>query len=198
MGFHDVHTFNLAMLAKQAQRLVQDNRSLFYRVYKERYFPKCSFMEVELGNNPSFVWRSPLAAREIIKEGARWKVGNGRSIRVFTHDWLSHSPVPLNEFSLNMRVCDLIDQDTKQWDRGKIYSTFAHQTQTKILVVPLNNINSEDSLIWKENRAQRFIVRTAYQVALCLKDQPRDEHSAAWIHGATWKELSTLKVPPKV
>ena len=159
MGFHDVHTFNLAMLAKQAQRLVQDNRSLFYRVYKERYFPKCSFMEVELGNNPSFVWRSPLAAREIIKEGARWKVGNGRSIRVFTHDWLSHSPVPLNEFSLNMRVCDLINQDTKQWDRGKIYSTFAHQTQTKILVVPLNNINSEDSLIWKENRAQRFIVK---------------------------------------
>ena len=155
-------------------------------------------MEVEIGNNPSFVWRSLLAAREIIKEGARWKVGNGRSIRVFTHDWLSHSPVPLNEFSLNMRVCDLIDQDNKQWDRGKIYSTFAHQTQTKILVVPLNNINSEDSLIWKENRAQWFIVRTAYQVALCLKDQPRDEHSAAWIHGAMWKELSTIKVPPKV
>ena len=68
------------------------------------------------------------------------QVGNGRSIRVFTHDWLSHSPVPLNEASVNMWVCDLIDQDTRQWDRGKIYSTFAHQTQTEILVVPLNNI----------------------------------------------------------
>ena len=159
--------------------------------------PKMLFHEVELGNNPSFVWRSLVAAREIIKEGARWKVGNGRSIRVFTHDWLSHSPVPLNEFSLNMRVCDLIDQDTKQWD-GKNLLHLCHQTQTKILVVPLNNINSEDSLIWKENKAQRFTVRIAYEVALRLKDQPRAEHSAAWIHGAMWKELWTFKVPPKV
>ena len=169
MGFHDLHAFNLAMLAKQAWQLVQDNRSLFYKVYKACYFPKCTFMEVELGNNPSFVWRSLLAAREIIKEGAQWKVGNGRSIRVFTHDWLPHSPVPLNEASLNTRVCDLIDQDTRQWDRGKIHSTFAHQTRIEIMVVPLNNINSEDSFIWKENRAQCFTVRSAYQVALHLK-----------------------------
>lgn len=70
MGFRDLHAFNLAMLAKQAWRLVHDNRSLFYRVYKARYFPKYSFMEAELGNNPSFVWCSLLAAREIIKEGA--------------------------------------------------------------------------------------------------------------------------------
>ena len=91
MGFRDLHAFNLAMLAKQAWRLVKDNRSLFYKVYKARYFPHCSFMEAELGNNPSFVWRSLLAAREIIKEGSRWKVGNGRKIGVFTHIWLSHS-----------------------------------------------------------------------------------------------------------
>lgn len=145
MGFCDLHAFNLTILAKQAWRLVQDNRSLFYRVYKALYFPNCTFMEVELGNNPSFIWRSLLASREIIKEGARWKVGNGRSIKVFTHNWLPHYPVPLNEASPNMQVCDLIDQDTRKWDRGKIYSTFAHQTWTEIMAVPLKNINSEDS-----------------------------------------------------
>lgn len=145
MGFCDLHAFTLTILAKQAWRLVQDNRSLFYRVYKALYFPNCTFMEVELGNNPSFVWRSLLASREIIKEGARWKVGNGRSIKVFTHNWLPHYPVPLNEASPNMQVCDLIDQDTRKWDRGKIYSTFAHQTWTEIMAVPLKNINSEDS-----------------------------------------------------
>ena len=198
MGFRDLHAFNLAMLAKQAWQLVKDNRSLFYRVYKARYFPHCSFMEAELGNNPSFVWRSLLAAREIIKEGSRWKVGNGRKIGVFTHRWLSHSPVPLNEPLLNMRVCDLIDQDTRQWDRGKIHSTFAHRTCTEILSMPLDNLNSGDSVIWKENRAQQFTVKTAYQVALRLQDHPRAEHSAARTHGTTWKEIWTLNVPPKV
>ena len=77
MGFQDIQAFNLALLAKQAWRLIHNTHSLFYRVYKSRYFPNCSFMGAELGNNPSYVWRSLLAARNIIREGSKWKVGDG-------------------------------------------------------------------------------------------------------------------------
>ena len=66
LGFRDLQAFNLAMLAKQAWCLIHNNGSLFYRVYKARYFPNTSFLDAELGNNPSFVWRSLLAARVII------------------------------------------------------------------------------------------------------------------------------------
>ena len=55
MGFLDIQAFNLALLAKQAWRLIHNTHSLFYRVYKSRYFPNCSFMDAELGNNPSYV-----------------------------------------------------------------------------------------------------------------------------------------------
>ena len=34
MGFRDIHAFNLAMLAKQAWRLIKHTHSLFYKVYK--------------------------------------------------------------------------------------------------------------------------------------------------------------------
>ena len=91
LGFCDLHAFNLAMLAKQAGRLIDDNHSLFYRVYKARYFPNSSFMMAELGNNPSYVWCSLFSARDVIKAGTWWKVGDGRSIGVFTHSWLSHT-----------------------------------------------------------------------------------------------------------
>ena len=60
LGFWDIHTFNLAMLAKQAWRLIHGTHSLFYHVYKARYFPTCLFMDAKLGSNPSFVWRSLL------------------------------------------------------------------------------------------------------------------------------------------
>ena len=71
MGFQDIHAFNLAMLAKQAWRLTHHTHSLFYRVYKARYFLSCSFMEAELGYKSSYVWRSLLAARDVIIEGTR-------------------------------------------------------------------------------------------------------------------------------
>ena len=69
MRFRDIHAFNLAMLAKQAWRLLIETQSLFYRVYKARYFPSSTFMDAELGTNPSFVWRSLLQACEVIREG---------------------------------------------------------------------------------------------------------------------------------
>ena len=85
MGFKDIQAFNLALLAKQAWRLIHNNHSLFYCVYKLRHFPHCSFMDAEVGSNPSYVWRSLLAARDVIFEGSKWEVGDGSRIEVSTH-----------------------------------------------------------------------------------------------------------------
>lgn len=75
MGFRDINAFNLAVLAKQAWHLIHGPHSLFYCVYKARYFPTCSFLDVELGNNPSCVWQSLLQARDIIREALYGKLG---------------------------------------------------------------------------------------------------------------------------
>ena len=70
MGFRDISAFNLAVLAKQAWRLIHQDHSLFYRVYKARYFPNCNFLLAKLGSNPSYVWWSLLEARDVIWEGS--------------------------------------------------------------------------------------------------------------------------------
>ena len=132
MGFRDVLAFNLAMLAKQAWSLIHNNQSLFYRVYKARYFPNCSFMLAVLGPNPSFVWRSLLAARDVIREGSTWRVGDGQNIGVLLDKWLQNKLVFLNDHDDQMRVNDLINHDTRQWDRGKLVATFIQSTCEKI------------------------------------------------------------------
>lgn len=45
MSFPDIRCFNLAMLAKQGWKLLQENGSLLYECFKPRYFPKSTFLE---------------------------------------------------------------------------------------------------------------------------------------------------------
>ena len=97
-----------------------------------------------------------------------------------------------------MRVCDLINHDTRQWDRGKLVATFTQRACAEILALPLNHLDSQDSLIWTENRAQKLSVKTAYRVALKLKSTGLAEHSSVQAHGITWGKIWKLNVPPKV
>jgi hypothetical protein len=68
LGFRDLELFNLALLAKQGWRILQNPDSLVARVFKEKYFPSESFMQATLGNSPSYAWRSIFNARRFLKE----------------------------------------------------------------------------------------------------------------------------------
>ena len=93
LGFQDLMAFNKALLAKQGWRLLSNTHSLFFRTFKSKYFPKSSFLLAQLGSNPSFVWRSFLAARELLTERVRWKIGSGSMVEVWNDRW---TPYPLS------------------------------------------------------------------------------------------------------
>lgn len=97
-----------------------------------------------------------------------------------------------------MLVSELIDDDTGQWNRQKVHDLFAPGTRCEILAIPLNATHRRDELVWYENRARRFSVKMAYQVAICLINQDGAEHSDAFMDGKVWKTIWALKVPPKV
>ena len=156
------------MLAKQLWRLVHHTQSLFYKVYKARCFPNCSFLDADIGHNPSYVWRSLLMASDILVEGTKRRVGDGRKIDVAYHKWLPHALVFCGPLPSSLYVRDLLDEDTRRWDRGKIQALFALSTQQEILAVPLDNLTSKDEFVWRENAAQKFTVKSTYQVAFDL------------------------------
>ena len=81
---------------------------------------------------------------------------------------------------------------------GKLVATFTQRACAEILALPLNHLDSQDSLIWTENRAQKLSVKTAYRVALKLKSTGLAEHSSVQAHGITWGKIWKLNAPPKV
>ncbi|XP_074373777.1 putative mitochondrial protein AtMg00310 [Apium graveolens] len=81
MGFRKLREFNVAMLAKQSWRLVNSANKLVTTLMKARYYPHTSFLEAELGANPSYMWRSIIASQGAVKQGCRRKIGDGKSTR---------------------------------------------------------------------------------------------------------------------
>ncbi|KAL4602607.1 hypothetical protein ACB092_10G065300 [Castanea dentata] len=69
MGFRDIWCFNLAMLAKQGWRLLNDSGSLLYECFKARYFPRCTFLEATDVPNSLSVWKSSIASQPILQKG---------------------------------------------------------------------------------------------------------------------------------
>ena len=56
LGFRNLKSFNLALLAKQGWRLQTNTHSLVSHVLKARYFPHTDFLQAKLGSKPSFAW----------------------------------------------------------------------------------------------------------------------------------------------
>lgn len=48
IGFRKINDFNLALLGKQAWNLSNNEESLVAKVFKARYFPKCSLLDAGL------------------------------------------------------------------------------------------------------------------------------------------------------
>ena len=71
LGFKDLCKFNEAMLEKHVWKLIHDADSLFYRVFKTKYFPNCSIFEAK-SSTGSYAWKSILRSRHLIGRGARW------------------------------------------------------------------------------------------------------------------------------
>lgn len=88
LGFRKLKNFNISLLAKQGWRLLNNSNPLVTSCWKARYFPTGDFLSAKLGANPSYMWRSILAAQEAVKKGCKRRIGEGKQTEIWKVPWL--------------------------------------------------------------------------------------------------------------
>ena len=69
----DLRQFNNALLGKHVWQLHHETDILLHKVFKAKYFPTRSILDVEINPQSSYNWRSIMQAREVICKGAQWR-----------------------------------------------------------------------------------------------------------------------------
>ena len=80
----------------------------------------------------SYAWKSILKGQDVILDGACWRVGDGRSIKIWQHRWLpiKHPPKinsPILDSMVEATVDSLIIPETRTWNHEMIDGIFAPQ-----------------------------------------------------------------------
>src|SRR3989337_2655785 len=130
MGFRDIHSFNMAMLAKQCWRLIENFDSLCARVLRARYYPSGDMLNCELKKGSSYVWQSIWARTQTFKKGCIWRVGDGAKINIWNDCWIptraSRKVITVHGSQVLTNVIDLIDSSSGEWDEQLIRENFWH------------------------------------------------------------------------
>jgi hypothetical protein len=202
MGFRGMGEFNKALLGKHCWRLATGGSSLLEKVFKSRYYPNGNFMTAKEGYQPSYAWKSIISARELVDKGGLWKIGNGRHVRIWEDKWLpdlqilthNNSDLPIPPDAL---VLDLIDAESRQWNKELISACFDRSVAQQIYSIPLSFRLPPDKLIWHWEKNGEYSVRSAYH-SLCDEKARMQPGPSNPQRSKLWKEIWRAPVPNKV
>jgi ribonuclease HI len=203
MGFRGLKQFNTALLGKQVWRLMTEKDSLFYKVFQAKFFPRGSIMEAKENSRGSFAWKSILGARQLIRSGMWWRVGDGSQVKVWGDSWLptlsapkliSPCPSPLTDLTVEK----LIDPNTHSWALGNYEPYLLPFEVAEISRIPLSLCGARDALVWPASSDGLFSVRSAYRLLLNQEVSLTPSSSSNDFMRRLWKSIWSLPVTPKV
>ncbi|XP_057770893.1 uncharacterized protein LOC130990685 [Salvia miltiorrhiza] len=142
LGFRSLQLLNVAMLGKMGWRLIDEPTALVCQVLRAKYFRNGDFLSAKIGRSPSFTWRSICSGQDLIRQGTRWRIGDGSSIWVFKDPWLrSREP-----FKVSAQLCppELADITIKEVDMASLKQRTLFGEDWR---VARNNLPSKDRLL---------------------------------------------------
>ena len=114
-----------------------------------------------------------MSTQKLVREGIRWRVGNGRDISVWGDKWLPSPSTfkvvsPRQFLHQDTKVSELIDMATASWKFDILDALFHPHEAEMIKGILLSSHLLADKLIWAEASNGEFSVKSAYALEMRL------------------------------
>ena len=194
MGFKEIEKFNDALLTKQVWRMLHNPDSLCFRVFKARFFPNCSILDAKESNSGFYASKSILGARDVIKKGMVWHIGNGQIVWIKEDKWLPVKPSrvilsPLPSVMAETKVSSLINQELRVWKSEEVNRAFLPHEASMILAIPLSRRQPSDCVSWSCTPSGNFSTSSAYKLLAAVASSDRASSSNQASQSSFWKRL---------
>ena len=196
LGLRKTSAVNTAFVAKLSWKFLTQEKNYWVQQMRAKYCPPGEFFQYKKKQTDSWAWKCMLRARDFVKRGVRWKVGNGHTISFWFDNWCHELPLvemidpdrAVNNMS-HVKVKEFITQD-KVWDIAKLSQVLPQHLVKLVLAVPIPVTDMEDSFCWGFTGSGDFTIKSAtWQAHENLKTVPE-----SW----KFKWIWTLDVMPKI
>ena len=178
--------------------LIHEKESLFYRVFKAKYFPNCSIFYAK-SSSGSFAWKSILWSKDLIEKGSIWRIGCGNSVRIYRDAWRPYPEgrisSPASHLASESTVDALISSATGWWNTNLIDLCFYPPEAYLIKSLPLSLLPQPDLVVWRPEKSGCYFVKSGYKL-LCELDTIRPQVTDS--QKSFWKNISKMKDPGKI
>ncbi|XP_009107743.1 uncharacterized protein LOC103833410 [Brassica rapa] len=201
LGLRDIQDFNVAMLAKNAWRILTNPECLLARLLIGKYCHSSSFLSAPCPSSASHEWRGVVAGCQLLQLQLGKAIGNGNSTKVWSDSWISSTSRtipfgPPTEASRDLFVSDLLIRGSDEWNHTMVESTHPTLVQDIYLIKP-SIYMVEDTYVWLKTKTGSYSVKSGYYA---LREAATDQRAIQPPHETfNWQKLVwKLPTSPKL
>jgi hypothetical protein len=111
-------------------------------VLKGRYFPDTEFWHARKPRSASYTWRSLLHGRDLLYQGVRWGISDGKTVKITGDNWIPNYPpdrlCSISPIPSGATIHCLMEDDTNSWNYENVYAFFESAIAEQIVQIPIS------------------------------------------------------------
>ena len=169
------------------------------------HYPHGHLLDTVFPHVTPTTWQGIMHGLELLKKGVIWRVRDGANINIWRDNWLprdSGLQISAKKNRTRLRcVSELFMRGSKSWDENLIRHLFYSYDAEEILKLRIPTVGEEDFIAWHYEKNGMFSVKSAYRLALNLKNNKSETGSSSdAVNGERrlWNIIWKAQVPQKI